>query len=86
MNGFLSDLLERVHSEFCLIWLGIAKVIVSIMLLNHLIACAWYFIGALSPGREDTWLAQNGLDDKDLAYRYTTALMDYLPPILKEKG
>jgi len=74
VHGLLSDLIERVHSEFCLIMLGIARVIVSIMLINHLIACSWYGVGTIGEGWEDTWVHQNGLPSKHLGYKYTTAL------------
>jgi len=74
VHGLLSELIDRVHSEFCLIMLGIARVIVSIMLINHLIACSWYGIGTMGESREDTWVYQNNLPDKELIYKYTTAL------------
>lgn len=74
VQGLLSDFIERVQSEFCLIMLGIARVIVSIMLINHLIACSWYGIGTVFEGRVDTWVYQNNLHDKELGYKYTTAL------------
>ncbi|CAE7597734.1 Kcnh7 [Symbiodinium microadriaticum] len=62
-HGRLNELLEHVQSE-----------IAFIMLLNHMVACAWFWIGLLN--RPDTWLLQADSDIlvAPMAYQYFTAL------------
>lgn len=73
-NGTLSDLLEHVQSEVFIIILNMAKFVILILLLNHLIACFWYSIGSWDEGREDSWVHKFGLEERTKIYRYATAL------------
>eukprot|EP00930_Biecheleria_cincta_P026051 TRINITY_DN18429_c0_g1_i1.p1 TRINITY_DN18429_c0_g1~~TRINITY_DN18429_c0_g1_i1.p1 ORF type:complete len:1323 (-),score=214.52 TRINITY_DN18429_c0_g1_i1:779-4429(-) len=75
-HGVVNDLLERIQSEWCLIMVGILKLLVLIMCVNHIVACAWYGIGTVDEGRDERWVYTHivKLDRTDLGYRYITAL------------
>lgn len=74
VHGMVSELLEHVQSESFRIFLGIAKLIVFIMFVNHILACGFYWMGTLGSEGGDTWIIQNHLDGEPFAYQYTTAL------------
>ncbi|CAE7254380.1 AKT1 [Symbiodinium sp. CCMP2592] len=73
-HGRLNELLEHVQSEVSVIFISVARLIAFIMLLNHMVACAWFWIGQLN--RPDTWLLQADSDIlvAPMAYQYFTAL------------
>ncbi|CAE7591559.1 Kcnh1 [Symbiodinium pilosum] len=73
-HGRFNELLEHVQSEFSVIVIGVLRLIAFIMLLNHIVACVWFWIGQLE--RPDTWLlqAQTDIMSANLAYQYFTAL------------
>ena len=51
----------------------VLKLLVFIMLINHLIACSWHAVGINDLEREDTWVKANDLKGKGTVYAYTTA-------------
>ncbi|CAE8744095.1 unnamed protein product [Polarella glacialis] len=73
-SGFISALCDRIQSETTRILVRVLKLLVFIMLINHLIACSWYEIGINDIEREDTWVKANDLKEKGAVYAYTTAL------------
>ncbi|CAE8705802.1 unnamed protein product, partial [Polarella glacialis] len=74
-SGFISALADRIQSETTRILLRVLKLLVFIMLINHLIACSWYGLGRLEgEDREDTWVSANDVKEKGQLYAYTTAL------------
>jgi len=77
-SGVLSEMIDRIQSEWCLIMVGIFKLLVFICMINHVIACAWYGLGSLvdPDEREDSWVAKHIVlkGRMDLSYRYVTAL------------
>ncbi|CAE8620527.1 unnamed protein product [Polarella glacialis] len=73
-SGFISALFDRIQSETTRILVRVLKLLVFIMLINHLIACSWYEIGINDMEREDTWVKANDLKEKGAVYAYTTAL------------
>mmetsp|Transcript_27413 Transcript_27413/g.64029 ORF Transcript_27413/g.64029 Transcript_27413/m.64029 type:complete len:825 (+) Transcript_27413:71-2545(+) len=72
MQAIISELLDRISSETSLIMIGIVKLIIFIMLLNHVIACLWYGLGDLN--KVQSWIIQNDIRGDTLGYRYFTAL------------
>ncbi|CAE8610278.1 unnamed protein product [Polarella glacialis] len=73
-SSFISALSDRIQSETRRILVRVLKLLVFIMLINHLIACSWYGIGINDVEREDTWVKANDLNEKGAVYAYTTAL------------
>lgn len=72
----LEGLTQRIKSDQTLIALGIIKLLLFIVLVNHVLACGWYAIGILSDHMFDaeTWIKSNALEDHSWEYRYLTAL------------
>jgi len=76
VQGMLSEVIKQIQSEASLILLGIMKLIIFILLVNHVIACIWFWIGSM-PNQVNGWVAYNELDstyNDDLAYKYLTSL------------
>ncbi|CAE8582909.1 unnamed protein product [Polarella glacialis] len=73
-TNIISDLSDRIQSETMRILVRVLKLLVFIMLINHLIACSWYAVGISDIEREDTWVKANDLKGKGTVYAYTTAL------------
>ena len=74
VDRVLGDLTDRIRSDYCLVMLGILKLIAFIMLTNHLIACLWFGIGTWDLAQKDTWVQAYKIMDDSFEYRYTTAL------------
>ncbi|CAE8741168.1 unnamed protein product [Polarella glacialis] len=73
-TNVISVLSDRVQSETMRILLRVLKLLIFIMLINHLIACCWYAVGTNDLEREDTWVKKADLKEKGTVYAYTTAL------------
>merc|ERR1719221_2539193 len=62
-----------IDSEYASIVANIVKMILLVLVINHLISCLWYAIGT-SPGFGDaTWLKHHAFDDADWSYQYATS-------------
>lgn len=72
--GVVSELIERIQSESHLIIIGIVKLLVFIMMINHLIACAWFGIGSAGWDTTHNWTTVNLLSERSLGYKYLTSL------------
>ncbi|CAE8614747.1 unnamed protein product [Polarella glacialis] len=73
-TNIISVLSDRIQSESMRILVRVLKLLVFIMLINHLIACSWYAVGIHDLEREDTWVKATDLKGKGTVYAYTTAL------------
>jgi len=74
-HGVMKDLLERIQSEWALIMLSIARLLIFILLLNHVIGCMWYGVGTMDGfDADDSWVARNLVATDDIFYRYATSL------------
>ena len=45
----------------------------KILLINHLVACFWYFIAKFNEFDGDTWVSQASLDEASLYNKYIAA-------------
>jgi len=75
-HGVVSELIDRIQSESHLIIVGIVKLLVFIMMVNHLIACVWYGIGSAAIDGDRNWPEVAGVmgGERTLAYKYLTSL------------
>mmetsp|Transcript_40044 Transcript_40044/g.121084 ORF Transcript_40044/g.121084 Transcript_40044/m.121084 type:complete len:506 (-) Transcript_40044:34-1551(-) len=68
----VATLFDSLRSEMGLAVVKVAALVVSIVLLNHYIACAWYALAANAAVGEDTWLSTfPNVGKHDLSYLYT---------------
>jgi len=61
---------ERISSEIALLIIAIMKILVGLMVLIHIISCAWYWLGETQSGG---WTKADHMVDQDLFYRYFAA-------------
>lgn len=70
----MPELMEHVHnvvrSESLLLVAALFKIIIFILVINHVIACAWYGVGLISASDENRWLVVEGMDMKGASERY----------------
>jgi len=66
---------DSIETEWAFIISTLVRLLVFILLLNHVVACAWYHIGTLGRrGGLPNWIDYATLADEDLDYQYTTSL------------
>mmetsp|Transcript_2953 Transcript_2953/g.7524 ORF Transcript_2953/g.7524 Transcript_2953/m.7524 type:complete len:777 (+) Transcript_2953:113-2443(+) len=74
----IRHLLERVQdhisSEVFHIILKMVKLVVFVLLMNHLVACFWYWLGTEPGLASDGWVEEGGFEGASVNYRYFTAL------------
>merc|ERR1712048_207745 len=55
--------------------LNLAKLLLSVLVLNHVVACVWFLIGRLAMENESrNWITVGELNGTDVAYMYSTSL------------
>jgi len=66
---------DRIDSEMMFIAVNIAKLLLSLLMVNHILAAAWYGVGVLSMDLGlPNWIEDGGFRGESLGYRYTTSL------------
>lgn len=63
---------DQITTEFVSICWGITKVVLCLVVANHIVACSWYAIGSGSFGQR-SWLDANDVEGRSLAYLYATS-------------
>lgn len=63
---------DLITTEFVSICWGITKVVLCLVVANHIVACTWYAIGSAKFG--DNWIEANDIEVRSLAYQYATAV------------
>lgn len=77
VHGTLAEAFERVQSETFRIFLGIARLLVYIILCNHVLACGFFGVSVLfrdEVGAANTWVDRSGLPERSFWYKYFTSL------------
>eukprot|EP00927_Polykrikos_kofoidii_P035122 TRINITY_DN29692_c0_g1_i1.p1 TRINITY_DN29692_c0_g1~~TRINITY_DN29692_c0_g1_i1.p1 ORF type:complete len:949 (-),score=102.17 TRINITY_DN29692_c0_g1_i1:51-2729(-) len=72
LPGLVEEFSARFYSEKVLLLLGIVKISLMFMGLDHIIACLWLGVGTFASGR--TWVKSNGLGAESFLYTYVTAV------------
>jgi len=72
LHNFFNNLMESIHSEYMLTFMRVSEHVMLIVVLNHFIACAWYWIGTLGTG--ESWVSKAFGEVHSLRYRYFTSL------------
>lgn len=72
--GLIEDIVANFQSESLLTMLGVTRSVGLIAIVNHFLACGWYAVGSLELGFDQTWLDRLDIEQRDVPYRYTTAL------------
>lgn len=72
MLNLLYDLIE---SEYTFILINLAKLLVSVLVLNHVVACLWYLTGKFAMDNDmASWIQTSGVMGEAISYVYSTSL------------
>mmetsp|Transcript_99727 Transcript_99727/g.251587 ORF Transcript_99727/g.251587 Transcript_99727/m.251587 type:complete len:435 (-) Transcript_99727:107-1411(-) len=90
--------MERINSEYILTLIGLFRLVVLIVFINHYLACVWYWISQATPSDLPSWsqefLAKKGIDDLGMSYltslhwsltQFTPASMEVYPQNFQER-
>eukprot|EP00927_Polykrikos_kofoidii_P045375 TRINITY_DN39328_c0_g1_i2.p1 TRINITY_DN39328_c0_g1~~TRINITY_DN39328_c0_g1_i2.p1 ORF type:complete len:711 (-),score=109.47 TRINITY_DN39328_c0_g1_i2:65-2197(-) len=75
LQRIINMLYDMIESEYAFILVNLAKLLVSVLILNHVIACCWFGLGRVtrSAGQQN-WIDHGNFGDSLLWYKYTTSL------------
>lgn len=71
VDMMLRDILERFNSNYLILCSTLVKYIVALTVINHIIACIWYHVGA---GSDQGWVTMWNIQSKTFGYRYFTSI------------
>eukprot|EP00929_Paragymnodinium_shiwhaense_P017837 TRINITY_DN12762_c0_g1_i3.p1 TRINITY_DN12762_c0_g1~~TRINITY_DN12762_c0_g1_i3.p1 ORF type:complete len:791 (-),score=112.70 TRINITY_DN12762_c0_g1_i3:367-2739(-) len=71
VDRLVKDLKTRLNSTSLLVCIPIARLICGVLMLCHILAASWYFVGKQSASG---WIYAEGIDSKDLADKYLSTL------------
>eukprot|EP00928_Gymnodinium_smaydae_P033009 TRINITY_DN23762_c0_g2_i1.p1 TRINITY_DN23762_c0_g2~~TRINITY_DN23762_c0_g2_i1.p1 ORF type:complete len:850 (+),score=183.48 TRINITY_DN23762_c0_g2_i1:320-2869(+) len=73
VGEIINLLMERLPSKKIVIFLDIAKLIIAMLGVGHLVACIWYLLGTEGPV-DRNWLVEYSFDTESLEYRYIMSM------------
>jgi len=73
LRKVLSSISDMIDSEYASILANILKMIVLVLIINHVLSCAWYVVGNSTQFGDSTWLKYHDFDDVSWSYQYATA-------------
>jgi len=76
VTEIFAKLTDGINSEYGLILLSIMKLVMSVVILNHYIACVWYALSGVQVGdsRQCSWVRKYHVEDTSNIYKYLTSL------------
>eukprot|EP00434_Breviolum_minutum_P026538 symbB.v1.2.023458.t1/scaffold2145.1/size88005/4 len=69
----IQSIQEQLTSRMANIQYSILKIIIQLVLSNHIIACLWFGLGAFHDS-ESSWVEELDLENQSTAYQYATSL------------
>jgi len=70
LRKLLQNINEIIDSEYLSILSNIVKMILCLLAINHMIACAWFWLATTS---DVSWISEHGFVDEKWAYQYATS-------------
>lgn len=70
----LGEALELLNSTTVLLTLGIVKLMICMVLCNHVVACLWYAVGRTKQGKYRGWALEDKVNMRSIEYKYFTAM------------
>eukprot|EP00928_Gymnodinium_smaydae_P011136 TRINITY_DN14149_c0_g1_i1.p1 TRINITY_DN14149_c0_g1~~TRINITY_DN14149_c0_g1_i1.p1 ORF type:complete len:748 (-),score=142.14 TRINITY_DN14149_c0_g1_i1:320-2563(-) len=78
LQRILHVLYDSIDSEYMFIIVGLTKLLIFVLMLNHVIACLWYWVGWVAKASgELNWIQHAGyqpVDEEPISWKYSTAL------------
>mmetsp|Transcript_24502 Transcript_24502/g.56878 ORF Transcript_24502/g.56878 Transcript_24502/m.56878 type:complete len:759 (-) Transcript_24502:31-2307(-) len=70
----LQNMADSVHSEIGMLLFKISNIVLTVMCINHFIACFWYWLGvATATGGSASWTTEAQADTQSAGYQYVAA-------------
>jgi hypothetical protein len=75
LRKILQEINDLIDSEFVGIFVNIAKMILLLLIINHIIGCIWFGLGTLTPESSGpNWIREFSFDDDHWSYQYVCSL------------
>mmetsp|Transcript_48812 Transcript_48812/g.128722 ORF Transcript_48812/g.128722 Transcript_48812/m.128722 type:complete len:956 (+) Transcript_48812:190-3057(+) len=75
LRRIMADIMDRIPSEYARTLLRVLKLLMFIIMLNHYIACGWFWLGtSLQDSQSMTWVLRSMNEDSSIWYFYVTSL------------
>lgn len=74
IGSVIQSIQDHLSSRMVNIQYSILKIIVQLIISNHIIACLWFGLGIFEDEGEPTWMKELELETKSPAYQYATSL------------
>eukprot|EP00930_Biecheleria_cincta_P021284 TRINITY_DN15815_c0_g2_i1.p1 TRINITY_DN15815_c0_g2~~TRINITY_DN15815_c0_g2_i1.p1 ORF type:complete len:686 (+),score=109.45 TRINITY_DN15815_c0_g2_i1:54-2111(+) len=75
LKRIIAALYDMIDSEWTFICIGLARLLLTVLALNHMIACLWFLVGSVNRGAgANNWIDVAELDMDDFWYKYSTSL------------
>jgi hypothetical protein len=72
MQEVMANITERIQSDKVMLVLQIAKILVFLVAVCHIVACGWWGVGSSSDG--DSWVKENKYENSPIALQYLVSL------------
>eukprot|EP00929_Paragymnodinium_shiwhaense_P104379 TRINITY_DN6873_c1_g1_i1.p1 TRINITY_DN6873_c1_g1~~TRINITY_DN6873_c1_g1_i1.p1 ORF type:complete len:789 (-),score=206.33 TRINITY_DN6873_c1_g1_i1:238-2604(-) len=75
LQRIINMLYDLIESEYMFICVNLGKLLVSVLLLNHVIACLWFWVGRVCmENKLRNWIYEGEVHDGNIMWKYTTSL------------
>eukprot|EP00747_Dinoflagellata_sp_TGD_P089376 gnl/TRDRNA2_/TRDRNA2_164301_c4_seq1.p1 gnl/TRDRNA2_/TRDRNA2_164301_c4~~gnl/TRDRNA2_/TRDRNA2_164301_c4_seq1.p1 ORF type:complete len:731 (+),score=143.81 gnl/TRDRNA2_/TRDRNA2_164301_c4_seq1:312-2195(+) len=75
LDRIWAGIYDHIGSEFVSVLMKILKLIVLLLVVNHLIGCTWWWIGDMAfDNKKPNWIEVNGFDHKGFEYCYISSM------------
>lgn len=74
LKRIIQEIQDHINTETVAIIFGIVKIIICLIVANHLVACGWNAVGNSVDADEPSWLKANNMAQRSLGFQYSTAL------------
>eukprot|EP00811_Abedinium_folium_P029242 NODE_458_length_3028_cov_12.264736.p1 GENE.NODE_458_length_3028_cov_12.264736~~NODE_458_length_3028_cov_12.264736.p1 ORF type:complete len:743 (+),score=139.82 NODE_458_length_3028_cov_12.264736:195-2231(+) len=75
LRRLVHTMYDMIESEHTFIFVNLLKLLGSVLVLNHLIACLWYLLGSYGVNEDlSNWISHSSLSQRSLPFKYTTSL------------
>jgi len=72
LRRIMQQIEMKLDNEYFQCYMSLAKLMLSVLLLNHIIACGWFTMSIIE--NEKGWVHKNGLDPTDATYCYLASM------------
>jgi len=79
LRKIFNEIQDHINTEMLATSFTIIRIIVGLVVANHIIACGWFALGESKIGKGDgdnehSWVAANKMMERNIGYRYATSM------------